>query len=201
MGTYKKGGPEPLAAGGLPEGPSTALACRASRCITGCVTGRLLSAEHRPGASQAFRGAAREPAWQVGLREARRCAGTRHVRAGPGARGLAWAQTGRPQCLAARGMWDWGDRMRSTSGCAAHDSSCWEGQNGEREARNHQAAEKSRGPGTAWRELHRPHAPQGLSAGVGGRPRGLQAGPGGPLSTPSRTPVWHGRTHRTSNNR
>lgn len=67
--------------------------------------------------------------------------------------------------------------MRSTSGCAAHDSSCWEGQNGEREARNHQAAEKSRGPGTAWRELHRPRAPQGLSAGGRGEAEGTAGRP------------------------
>lgn len=39
--------------------------------------------------------------------------------------------------------------------------------------------------------------PRACLPGGGGRPRGLQAGPGGPLSTPSRTPVWHGRTHRT----
>lgn len=37
----------------------------------------------------------------------------------------------------------------------------------EREARNHQAAEKSRGTGTARRELYRPGALQGLSAGGG----------------------------------
>lgn len=43
--------------------------------------------------------------------------------------------------------------------------------------------------------------PRACLPGGGGRPRGLQAGPGGPLSTPSRTPVWHSRTHRTSNNR
>lgn len=37
----------------------------------------------------------------------------------------------------------------------------------EREARHHQAAEKSRNTGIAWRGLHRPGALQGLSAGGG----------------------------------